>query len=143
MLLSLVVIGCGGSGGGSSSGSGSPTAPTPSPTPSPTPNPTPTPTPTPTPGGTTITITAAGVSPKELTVSPGSRVTFVNNDTRPHEMASDPHPDHTDCPEINDVGFLEPGQSRQTGTLNAAKTCGFHDHNQPDVDSLSGRIIVR
>ena len=36
---------------------------------------------------------------------------FVNNDSRSHEMFSDPHPEHTDCPEINQVGFLSPGQS--------------------------------
>lgn len=133
-LSLLLAAGCGGGSGGNSNsgGGGSPTNPTP----------TPNPTPNPTPGGATITITSTGVSPRELTVSPGSRVTFVNNNTRPHDMSSDPHPDHTDCPEINQVGFLQPGQSRQTGNLNEVRTCGFHDHNQPGVDSLTGRIIV-
>ena len=50
---------------------------------------------------------------------------------RSHEMFSDPHPEHTDCPEINQVGFLSPGQSRQTGNLNTVRTCGFHDHATP------------
>lgn len=101
--------------------------------------------PTPNPGGgtSTITITAAGVSPSQITVSPGTRVTFTNNDSRPHEMNSDPHPEHTDCVEINQVGFLQPGQSRQTGNLNTVRTCGFHDHNQPDVTSLQGRITIQ
>lgn len=76
-------------------------------------------------------------------MSPGTRVTFVNNNNRPHDMASDPHPDHFDCPAINDVGFLQPGQSRQTAALNTVRTCGFHDHNQPDVNELTGRIIIR
>jgi plastocyanin len=96
-------------------------------------------------GGTvaaTITITAAGVSPSSVTVSPGSRVTFVNNDSRPHDMNSDPHPEHTDCPEIN-VGFLAAGQSGTTQNLNRVRTCGFHDHNQPDVQSLKGTIRVQ
>jgi plastocyanin len=92
---------------------------------------------------TTITITAAGVSPKDIQVSPGARVTFVNNDTRAHQMASDPHPEHTDCSEINQVGLLTPGQSRQTGNLNAVRTCGFHDHDQPAVASLLGSIVIR
>src|SRR5919109_242652 len=83
----------------------------------------PTPNPTPTPGGSTITITSSGVSPRSVTVAAGSRVTFVNNDSRPHDMASNPHPEHTDCPALNDVGFLQPGQSRQTGNLNTARTC--------------------
>jgi len=96
-------------------------------------------------GGTsaaTITITAAGVSPSSVTVSAGSRVTFVNNDSRPHDMNSDPHPEHTDCPEIN-VGFLSAGQSGTTQNLNRVRTCGFHDHNQPDVQSLKGTIRIQ
>jgi hypothetical protein len=30
------------------------------------------------------------------------------------------------------VGFLAVGQSKQTGNLNTARTCGYHDHNDPD-----------
>lgn len=98
-------------------------------------------------GGTvaaTITITAAGVvSPSSVTVSPGQRVTFVNNDTRPHDMASNPHPAHTDCPEINTVGFLQAGQSGTTQNLNTVRTCGFHDHNQDTNTSLQGTIRIQ
>jgi plastocyanin len=126
LAMGLTLTACG--GGGDSS----PTSPTP------------TPTPTPTPGGTTITINSNNtVSPQTLTVSAGTRVTFVNNDTRNHEMNSDPHPAHGDCPALNDVGFLTPGQSRQTGNLNTVRTCGFHDHNQPTATALQGRIIIQ
>ena len=110
---------------------------------SPSPTPAPSPTPTPTPGGTTITISNNAVSPQTLTVARGTRVTFMNNDNRNHEMNSDPHPAHTDCPELNDVGFLTSGQSRQTGNLNTARTCSFHDHNQPSVSGLQGRIVIQ
>jgi hypothetical protein len=58
-------------------------------------------------------------------------------------MSSNPHPSHTDCPEINQVGFLSAGQSRQTGNLNTARTCGFHDHNQPTNASLQGTIVIQ
>lgn len=92
---------------------------------------------------TTITITAAGVNPQRITVAPGSRVTFINNDTRPHEMNSDPHPTHGECPPIDDVGFLAAGQSKLTGNMTVVRTCGFHDHNQPDVQSLKGQIIIQ
>ena len=129
LALTALLIACGGGGGST------PTNPTP----------------TPNPGGggggggttgTTITITSAGVSPKELRVTPGTRVTFTNNNTLAHDMASDPHPDHTDCPEINQVGFMQPGQSRQTGNLNTVRTCRFHDHNRDTVESLKGSIII-
>ena len=94
--------------------------------------------------GTTITIGSDGrVTPSSVTVTAGSRVTFVNNHNRPHDMNSDPHPEHTDCPEINQVGFLQPGQSRATGNLNAVRRCGFHDHNEPSNAALTGTIIIQ
>jgi plastocyanin len=94
---------------------------------------------------TTITITSAGVSTTLLTISPGTRVLFVNNDSRPHNMTSDPHPEHNDCPEINSVGLLQPNQSRETGNMVAARTCGFHDHDDPPPggNRWTGRITVR
>ncbi len=95
------------------------------------------------PGARTVTITASGVSPTSLAVPAGSRVTFVNNDTRRHDMTSDPHPEHTDCPEINTVGALLPGQSRETGNLVTVRTCGYHDHEQPTNATLRGRILVQ
>jgi len=101
------------------------------------------PTPTAPPGALTFTISSAGVSPKTLTVAVGSQVTFVNNDSVTHEMFSDPHPEHTDCPEINSVGFLSPGQTRQTGNLNTVRTCGFHDHEHPLNTFLQGSILIR
>ena len=78
-------------------------------------------------------------------VPPGTRVQFVNNDTTNpnHDVASDPHPDHTDCIEINQVGFIVPGQTKETGNLNTARTCGYHDHNRPSDSRWQGQIIVR
>jgi plastocyanin len=116
--VALLAAACGSSDGGMS----------PSPTPSP---------------GTTITITSNGVSPKNLIVSPGTQVTFTNNDSRNHVMNSDPHPDHNDCPAINTVGALVPGQSKQTGNLNAVRTCGYHDHDLFSVTSLQGTITIQ
>jgi plastocyanin len=94
---------------------------------------------------TTITITSAGVSATQVTVSAGSRVTFVNNDARSHNMTSDPHPEHNDCPEINTVGFLQPGERRETGNLVTVRTCGFHDHDDPPPggNRWTGRITIR
>jgi hypothetical protein len=104
--------------------------------------------PTPPPGGggnqtVTITITASGASQRSVNLQPGMRVVFVNNDSRPHEMSSDPHPSHEDCPELNQVGFLNPGQQRESGNLVFARTCGFHDHANPGTQSLTGSIIIR
>jgi len=91
----------------------------------------------------TITITAAGATPKNVQIALGQRVRFVNNDNRPHNMTSDPHPDHNDCPDLNQVGFLSPGQSRETGNLVEVRTCGFHDHDDANNNSLKGSIVIR
>jgi plastocyanin len=100
----------------------------------------PSPSPTPT---AVITITSAGVNPPSIVVATGSRVTFVNNDSRRHDMESDPHPEHTDCREIGSVGVLNAGQRRETGNLNTVRTCGFHDHEDALNGSLKGTITIQ
>lgn len=90
----------------------------------------------------TVTISADGVKPRSLQIPMGAAVTFVNSDTRAHEMMSDPNPLHNDCPAINEVSTLMPGQSRQTGTFSVAKACGYHDHMNPDTASLQGVLLV-
>jgi hypothetical protein len=101
-----------------------------------------------TPGGggdptITITITSSGISPKQLTVAQGTRVLFTDNDTRTREMTSDPHPEHTDCVEINNIGFISPGQTKETGNLNVIRTCGYHYHGNPEDARFKGQIIIR
>jgi plastocyanin len=124
-VLAVAISAAVGCGGGSN---GTPTSGTPN---------------TPPVATTTITITSAGVSPPVINVPAGSRVTFINNDSRSHEMHSDPHPTHGDCPPIDDVGFIAVGQTKQTGPMTTTRTCGYHDHNLPDVASLRGQIIVQ
>ena len=91
----------------------------------------------------TITITSAGANPRNIQIAIGSRVLFVNQDSQPHWMASDPHPEHDDCPEFDPVGTLLTGQSRETSNLVDPQTCGFHDHNNANNNSLKGTVTVR
>jgi plastocyanin len=92
----------------------------------------------------TLTITAAGISPKSVTVAVGQAVTVVNNDTRSHEMASDPHPQHGSCPSIEaGIGTLAPGQTRVTHAFGNAGTCGYHDHLDDSNANLRGTIVVQ
>jgi plastocyanin len=90
----------------------------------------------------TITIGQAGVSPSEVRIKSWSYVRFVNNDTRPHSIVSDPVDAHSQCPPLNRVGLLQPGESRDTGTLNLPGVCGFHDHGNQGDAGLKGRIVV-
>jgi plastocyanin len=127
-VVALTIGACGGNGNGGTTGP-SPTSP-----------------PTTPPGAVnTLTITIANnvASPKDIIVPRGSVVTFINNDNRAHDMESDPHPEHTDCPALAQVGFLSPGQTRQSGNLNTARICGYHDHNLAEIAGLQGSITVQ
>lgn len=121
----VVSMSCGGGGGGTT-----PSAPS---TPS-------------TPGGTSvavITIRSDGtVDPKETRIDIRQQVRFVNQDSRAHQPQSNPHLQHTDCPALNSVGVLNPGESRMTGTFDVERACGFHDHMNPDAPGLGGTIRV-
>jgi hypothetical protein len=92
---------------------------------------------------TTISVTSAGVSPKDIVVPRGSQVLFVNNDATPHQMNSDPHPTHGDCPELDAVGHLDPTQGRLTSNLNTPRVCGFHDHLNDSRSALKGTITIQ
>ena len=118
-----VALSCGGSSSPSTTG------PTGSCTPSSSPN--------------TLVIQNNQICPRALTVTRGAQITILNSDSRVHEMYSDPHPEHTDCPELNQIGFLDSAQRRQSGNLNIARTCGFHDHGNPDNDGLKGTITIQ
>ena len=98
---------------------------------------------TPSSSPTTFVIQNNTICPSTMTVSRGTQVTILNSDSRVHEMTSDPHPEHTDCPELNQIGFLNPGQSRQSGNLNTARKCGLHDHDAPDTASLKASVTIQ
>jgi plastocyanin len=129
ILLIVAVPGC--------SGASLPAAPTPAAT-----APTTVPVPADT-GPPTIIITATGMSPLELTIAVGQRVTFINNDTRAHDVVGGVDPNHPDCPEIAQAGFLVPGQRGDTGIFTTARTCEYHDHTQLSVAAFQGRIVIR
>jgi plastocyanin len=96
------------------------------------------------PVGATVTIGANGsISPVQVTITAGQSVAFVNNDSRVHDMTSDPHPTHTDCPQTNAVGLISPGQSKNTNAFTSSRTCGFHDHGNPENTALQGRIVIQ
>ena len=94
--------------------------------------------------GATITIGGGGVGPSSVTVAVGQTVTFVNNNNRSHEIASDPHPSHGSCPGIEaGLGSIAPGQTKVTRAFANAGTCRFHDHLDDSNNALRGTIIVQ
>ena len=87
--------------------------------------------------GATITYSDNGFSPSTLTVKAGTTVTIKNTSSGDMQLASNPHPTHTDDPELN-VGLVQSGQS-MTFTVNTKGTHGYHNHLNP---SDTGTIIV-
>ena len=93
--------------------------------------------------GATITIANGRVTPSTVTIAVGQSVTFINSDGRVHNVSSDPHPAHTECPSINGVGTISNGQTKLTNSLPSARSCGFHDHDDPDNNQLKGTIVIQ
>lgn len=123
MASTLLAIACGGGGGGYTP----PTAPGPNPATATL--------------GATIHITATGTVPNDVTISSNQFVRFVNDDARPHQIQTNPHLLHTDCPP-NNIAILNPGQSVDTTAFIESKGCGFHNHLLPDDQSFWGVIRV-
>lgn len=124
LAVALVVAACGGGGGGS----------TPAPT---------GPSTTVQPGslGAIITLTANGLSFQSVRIERTQRVRFINNDTVPHQIQTNPHLLHNECP-ANNVIVLNPGQQVETSDFNEIKTCGYHDHLNVDNTKFHGIIQV-
>jgi plastocyanin len=90
-----------------------------------------------------VNVTARGFEPPNVAVAVGGRVRFQNFDDRPHSIASNPIDTHTDCPWINEVGLLVPGQVKTTGRFPEARTCNYHDELSEVTQLLTGSITIR
>lgn len=89
------------------------------------------------PAATTITYDGNAFNPSTTSVKSGEAVKIVNQSQKEIEFASDPHPTHTNNPEIN-TGDITPGASK-TFTAATKGTWGFHNHYDP---SKRGTITV-
>lgn len=85
-----------------------------------------------------VKYTDSGFSPKELKISVGSTVTFINDSRSALWVASNPHPIHTDYFGFDSRKSIDTGDTYQF-TFNKTGTFGFHNHLLPET---SGVIIV-
>lgn len=86
-----------------------------------------------------VEITKDGFMPNTLSVKPGTAVTWINQDDKPHHIASNPHPTHTN------LSGLDSGQEIGTGdsysfTFSQPSTFSYHDHLDP---AINGTIVVQ
>lgn len=78
----------------------------------------------------TVEITADGFSPQTIKVKKGQSIMWVNKDTKPHQVASDPYPTNDALPELNSDEPLAEGES-YSATLENAGTFTYHDNLDP------------
>jgi hypothetical protein len=77
-----------------------------------------------------------GIGSPEMSVDAGDMVTFLNGDSRPHQIFS------PECPEL-DSTFLRPGEWYRTTLGTGPKVCHFQDLLAPSARSYSGTVEVR
>lgn len=87
-----------------------------------------------------VAITSSGFSPATISIVPGQTVTWVNQDSRPHEPASDPYPLDNEL-----AGFIDAAPLNDTDsygfTFAKAGTYTYHDELNPF--QYKGTVIVR
>ena len=88
-----------------------------------------------------VSIGANGVTPQILHILGGTGITFVNRDTRAHEIRSDPHPAHTECSLMN-LGAVPAGQSVETVKIVSGQGCGYHAEGDPASRTFQGFVLA-
>ncbi len=86
-----------------------------------------------------VEITKDGFVPATLSIPAGTQVTWINKDTQPHHIASNPHPEHDGLAGLdsNDVIGIEGGTYEFTFDQPGEYT--YHDHLNPITN---GTIVV-
>jgi len=69
-------------------------------------------------------------------------VKFGNRDSVRHQLESAPEIGNGDCPEMAQVGTLEPGQTGSVTIDKAGYICSFHDGLQPSNLKFKGILVI-
>ncbi len=74
-----------------------------------------------------VIITSNGFEPSKITITQGSKITFINSDKEPHWPASDSHPTHDIYPQFDPTEAIAPGKSWKFIPSKEGQW-GYHDH---------------
>lgn len=91
-----------------------------------------------------VTYGENGFQPQQITIAKGSTINFTNKTQLPMWVASAPHPEHIDYPEL-DAGVLEgghiaPGNPSFSFKFDRPGTWSYHNHSFPAHKAV---IIVK
>jgi plastocyanin len=87
-----------------------------------------------------VSITSSGFSPATVTVKVGQAVTWVNTDSAPHIVASDPYPTDNALSGFDSQQNLSPND-HYSFAFDKAGTYTYHDDLNPYT--LAGTVIVK
>lgn len=90
----------------------------------------------------TVVISASGVDPVDSHLNHPVTVTFVNRDSIAHRPESAPEIGNGPCPEVTQVGTIDPGGTGNVTLTQANYICSFHDGLQPANLKFKGIIVV-
>ncbi|HKR81610.1 MAG TPA: cupredoxin domain-containing protein [Candidatus Saccharimonadales bacterium] len=85
-----------------------------------------------------VQITDSSFSPSTIRIKKNQSVTWTNNDTAAHQIASDPYPSHSILPSLNSVSLNQ--NDSYTYTFENTGTFTYHDPQNPS--ELRGTVIV-
>jgi hypothetical protein len=89
-----------------------------------------------------VTITASGVSPRELHIYAKDVATFVNNDRVAHDMRTDLSQNLDPACDVVGVGLLQPGESRKAELQPSGIPCYYRDNRDPNNLALKGYVLA-
>jgi len=87
--------------------------------------------------GKTVIIANMAFVPAMVIIEKGQKVTWKNDDSTVHNIASDPHPSHTDLPSLVSDNIL-PGQN-YSFVFNETGSFSYHCHLHPE---MKGTVVV-
>jgi len=89
-----------------------------------------------------VSITPTGVSPQTLHLDAPVTVTFTNADSAAHRLEAAPELNFGDCPEMLQLGTLQPGQKGAVVLKTGGLICAYHDSAGPAAIAFKGLIVV-
>lgn len=89
-----------------------------------------------------VSITPQGVSPQTLHLDAPVTVTFTNDDRVAHRLLPAPEVGFGDCPEMLQLGTLEPAQKGTVVLKTGGLICAYHDSAGPTDVAFKGLLVI-
>ena len=89
-----------------------------------------------------VTVSAAGVDPQTLHLDAPVGVKVTNEDHVAHKFEAALELGDGDCPEMNQLPTLEPGQNGTVTITRSGIICAFHDAGAPTNFAFKGLLVI-